>query len=129
MKVRDFLKKYNLTLDSEVNWTNPTDLDKLDVDNYEPLTSDQKFVVEHLILDGAKDGDIVKVVEWMRSGDIPFWDRGLDKDEVLSRMKKNFKRIEWEERAIPVVPYETVIIKNGLICSILMRFKRIDKNE
>ena len=119
MKVRDWMEKFGLTLDSEMPAFMGTDDLIVPEELIEDLSEENKRQVYLLAANG---GSI--------AGDIAMYNTAATEIEALNRIQSGFGLLYRLENIEPVRPLEYFYFRENLVSyTIAMRFRAVDKNK
>lgn len=130
MKVRDWMDKFGLTLDSEMPAFMGTDELIVPEELIEDLSEENKRQVYLLAANGGSIDNIKQYVEWIKAGDIAMYNTAATEIEALNRIQSGFNLLYRFDNIEPVRPLEYFYFRENLVSyTIAMRFRAVDKNK
>ena len=130
MKVRDWMEKFGLTLDSEMPAFMGTDELIVPGELIEDLSEENKGQVYLLAASGGSIDNIKQCVEWIKAGDIVMYNTDATKNEALNKIQSDFNVLYLFDNIEPVRPLEYFYFRENLVSyTIAMRFRAVDKNK
>lgn len=127
MKVKEWMERQGLTLDSEIPDSMMAAPLKVPEEIMDGLSGEDKARVQTL---ARSDGDMEHVemyISWLRAGDVAMFNTGSTVTEALTRIERDFGSIYYNEKLVPVKPLEYFSFRYTIVGdAVAMRFTKVE---